>query len=64
MNPPKPLQRLSDKEFAKLLGVHPSTVWRWRKSRPGFPQPVQFGPNTVRFKLVDVEAWMAAQEAA
>lgn len=30
---------LRPNQAAELLGIAPSTLWRWIKERPGFPQP-------------------------
>lgn len=40
-----------------------NTIWRW--VRKGiFPAPVKLGPGTTAWKIEDVEAWLAAREAA
>jgi predicted DNA-binding transcriptional regulator AlpA len=37
----------------------------WRKVRDGkFPRPVKLGPNTTAWKVSDIQAWMAAMDAA
>ncbi len=40
------------------LGISRPTLWRRRKDDPAFPQPVYIGPRAVRFKQVDVEAYI------
>lgn len=45
----------------KIGGAHPVTLWRWCKAGT-FPQPVYFGARR-RWRLADVEAWIAAQVA-
>lgn len=50
---------LSNKQLAERYSVNRATIWRWRKTR-NFPAPVQLGPNTTRWRTVDVEAWEAA----
>ena len=50
-------QYLSVKEVAKRYGVDPSTIWRWSRKKPAFPDPHKFGPQTIRWKITDLEAW-------
>ncbi len=54
---PGTLIRVAD--VCELLGVSVSTVYRWR-SQEAFPEPVKLGPNTVRFRIDDIEAWRDA----
>jgi excisionase family DNA binding protein len=51
---PGTLIRVAD--VCELLGVSVSTVYRWR-SQEAFPEPVKLGPNTVRFRIDEIEAW-------
>lgn len=55
---------LTDKQVAVRFGVNRVTVWRWRKTDPTFPQPLQLSPGCVRFKLADLEKWEATRTAA
>lgn len=55
---------LSDNQVATRYGVTRTTVWRWRKSDPNFPQPVTLSPGCTRWRLADLEAWEAAKGAA
>ena len=54
---PGTLIRVAD--VCELLGVSVTTVWRWR-SQGAFPEPVKLGPNTVRYRIDDIEAWRDA----
>lgn len=45
-------------DAAKKLCVDRSTIHRWRKKYPDFPQPMEFGPRTIRFKVDELIAWM------
>lgn len=46
------------KEVAERYGIDACTVWRWRKdAKKGFPAPHDFGPQTKRWKIADLEAW-------
>lgn len=45
--------------LGQLLGVSRTTLWRWRRERQGFPQPVRLGPNSVRYSMRLVESWIA-----
>lgn len=50
---------VSDQQIAHRYSVHRSTVWRWVKSDPRFPDPIVFSPGCTRWKLSQVEAWEA-----
>jgi predicted DNA-binding transcriptional regulator AlpA len=54
---------LTDKQVADRFGVARSTPWRWAE-RGTFPKPVKLSPGCTRWRLLDVEAWEAAKEAA
>jgi prophage regulatory protein len=53
---------MTAKQVAERFGVHLTTIWRWRQNGD-FPKPIPFGPQTVRWRVTDVEAWEAAQAA-
>jgi prophage regulatory protein len=48
---------LSDLNLADRYNVHRTTVWRWAKSDPTFPQPIVLSPGCTRWRLSDIEAW-------
>lgn len=49
---------LNVKEVSERYGVDTCTVWRWRKdANRGFPEPHRFGPQTLRWKIADLDAW-------
>jgi predicted DNA-binding transcriptional regulator AlpA len=58
------LQLLGVKQLSAALGVNPRTVWRlsaMTEAKQGnFPRPLRIGPKTVRWRLADVEAYLAA----
>lgn len=49
---------LTSEEVAERLGVGGSTVRRWRHEKTG-PPPVYLSARTVRYRLEDLEAWIA-----
>ena len=55
---------LTVKELAAMLGVHERSVWRMAAQAEAghgdFPKPPRIGPKTVRWRLADVEAYLAA----
>ena len=55
---------LTDKQVADRYGITRTTVWRWRKTDPTFPQPVTLSPGCVRFRKVDLEVWEQAKSGA
>lgn len=46
---------------AKFLGIGRSTLYKWAKERPGFPQPIKLGTRTTVFRLDELAAWRNAQ---
>ena len=66
MNDPG-LKLLTVKDLAVMLGVHERTCWRlaaMAEARQGdFPRPLRIGPKTIRWRLADVEAYLAALAA-
>jgi len=62
--PSTDVQLLDVRQLASALGVHPRSIWRLAaKAEAGmndFPRPVRIGPKTVRWRLSDVEAYLAA----
>lgn len=55
---------ISVQDVAKRYGVTPSTIWRWRNERVDFPQPHRFGPQTLRWKIAELDAWDEQQVPA
>ena len=58
------VQLLTVTELASALGVHKRTCWRLaaqaEAGQGDFPRPLRIGPKTVRWRLSDVEAYIAA----
>lgn len=54
----------SDYQLAVRYSVHRSTLWRWAKTDPTFPQPVKLSPGCTRWKLSEIEAWDASKSNA
>ena len=52
---------LSDKDLAERYSIHRVTPWRWVQSGK-LPKPIKMNGST-RWKLADIEAWEAKQEA-
>lgn len=49
--------RLRDKEVAAILGIGTSTLWRWVKERPGFPQPRREGRRCTYWLRPEIESY-------
>lgn len=59
--PIDPLEILSDIQLAsRLRGVSVETLRKWRKAGKG-PAYLKAGTRAVRYRAVDVEAWMLSQ---
>lgn len=54
---PPPVVYLTDIEVADHFRVSRSTIWRWTRTSPNFPQPVIIGSGTTRWRVVDIEAF-------
>jgi prophage regulatory protein len=52
--PPPPLLKVTD--VLARLGVSRVTLWAWRRAGR-FPAPIRIGPNSIRWRASDVEAW-------
>ena len=58
------VQLLDVRQLATTLRMHPRTVWRLaamaEAGQGGFPKPLRIGPKTIRWRLADVQAYLAA----
>jgi predicted DNA-binding transcriptional regulator AlpA len=56
---------LTCKELSARLRIHPGTIWRMAAQADagmpcgGFPRPLRLASKTVRWRLRDVEAYLA-----
>ena len=48
---------LSEKEVGQLLGFSVRTLQKWR-GEGGGPKFVQVSPRAIRYRMVDIEAWI------
>ena len=51
-------QLLTVNEIAKRLNVGRATVYTLKKRFPDFPQPIQLGPQSPRWRPADMEVWI------
>jgi predicted DNA-binding transcriptional regulator AlpA len=58
------VQLLDVRQIASVLGVNTRTVWRLaalaEAGQKDFPKPLRIGPKTIRWRLSDVQAYLAA----
>jgi predicted DNA-binding transcriptional regulator AlpA len=56
-------QLLTVKELAQILGIHERSVWRLSAladaGQGTFPKALRLGPKTIRWRMADVEAYLA-----
>lgn len=50
-------------DLAKRYGVHKMTPYRWLKTEPTFPKPIQLTTGCTRWRLSEVEAWETKKSA-
>jgi len=55
-------QSYRPKQAAELLGIGTATLWRWIKTRPGFPQPIRLSPRCTVIPADQLVAWRDAQK--
>lgn len=57
-------QLLTVRDVSALLKLHTRTIWRLAAEAEAghgcFPKPLRLGPKTCRWKLANVEAYLAA----
>ena len=57
------VQLLDVREVAGLLRMHPRSIWRLaalaEAGQDKFPKPLRIGPKTIRWRLSDVQAYLA-----
>ncbi len=51
---------LRRREVEAITGLARSTIYRLMKDGT-FPRPIRVGPSAVRWRLSDIEAWMASR---
>ncbi len=58
------MKLLTVREVAEALAVSERSAWRWsalaEAGQGTFPKPLRLGPKVVRWRLRDVEAYLAA----
>ena len=58
------LKLLTVKDLAAMLNIHERSCWRLaamaEADQGNFPKPLRIGPKTVRWRLADVDSYLAA----
>ena len=67
MNVKETTRLLTVAELAAALGVHERTCWRLaamaEAGQGDFPRPLRIGPRIIRWRIAEVEAYLAALAA-
>lgn len=50
-------------QAAEYLKIHRTTLYRWRRTEPGFPPDIEIGPRSVRISRNGLFAWVATRNA-
>lgn len=50
---------LSPKQVAEMFSVSQATIFRWLREKPEFPRPLKLSPGCTRFRLADLQAFVA-----
>jgi prophage regulatory protein len=58
---PQEISCLRAKRAAEILGIGESTLWRWVKETPDFPQPIRLGSRVTVWRTADLLAWRDAR---
>lgn len=56
------MQYARPKQAAGHLKIGVSTLWKWRKENPNFPQPIKLSPRVTVFRIADLDAFVASQQ--
>ncbi len=51
-------------DAAKFLAVSRATLYRWIKSNPNFPKPIQLGERSTVFDLDELKAFIEHRRSA
>lgn len=49
-------------QSAVHLQIGVSTLWKWVKEKPDFPQPIKLSPRVTVFRIADLDAFIARQQ--
>lgn len=52
---------LPQHEVCRLIGISRSTLNRWVREDPEFPQPQRYGTSTVRWRADEVAAYISSR---
>ncbi|MFF7329747.1 helix-turn-helix domain-containing protein [Streptomyces sp. NPDC008150] len=59
---PPPRGWLWSEDAADYLGVHFTTLYRWRRDHIG-PPHMRHGQRRYRYRIADLDAWLAGETA-
>ena len=60
MHPTSNSRLIRLRELRGLIHVSTSTIFRWERGG-NFPSRIKIGPNTVAWRLSDIEEWIAGK---
>ena len=57
------MELVTARQVCQKLQIHRATLDRWRSGQ-GFPRPVRIGRRAIRWRLGDIERWLAERAEA
>ena len=59
---PNSLKLIRPKELCEILSISIPTLYRWHSENKFPVKKIQIGPNSVAYRMADVEKWLEDQE--
>ena len=60
---PQKFDTMRPAEVCERLGIHKTTLHRWRDTNPDFPKPVRIGARAIAYRTEELEQWLEGRHA-